>query len=306
MTTNTASDDDNDDDTKKEIDITVYGATSFVAKHVLRYLVQVVDTTPDIPNMRVTLGGRNLAKLHALKEEFFPTMATSTTTTSSQKIVADTFVASGSDRELLQRMAERTKIIINCAGPYSQYSNLVVQVCADRGTHYVDFTGEGYWNAVMRQKHGRAAQQSGARIISMCGYDSIPSDLSVLAAVEALRNKVGGDKNTTMVEIQEIKIWHQALGIANGGTIHTALDYEWDPRSDFTVVEGSSRNVRPVPFFVGDPLMLTHPETVRHNPEYKAYKNSWALGEWLNQLVSIDPSFNYGVSIPMPMAVINM
>ena len=303
MTTNTTSHDDD----QKVTDITVYGATSFVAKHVLRYLVQVIETTPDIPNIRITLGGRNLAKLHALKEEFFPTTATSTTT--SAKIVAETFVASGSDRELLQRMADRTKVVINCAGPYSQYSNLVVQVCAEQGTHYVDFTGEGYWNAVMRQKHGKAAQQSGARIISMCGYDSIPSDLSVLAAVEALRNKVGSsdkNNNTAAVEIQDITIWHQAMGIANGGTIHTALDYEWDPLSDFTVVEGSSRKVRPVPFFVGDPLMLTHPETVRHNPEYKAYKNSLALGEWLNQLVSIDPCFNYGVSLPMPMAVINM
>jgi short subunit dehydrogenase-like uncharacterized protein len=299
MTTNTTNDDD-----KEETDITVYGATSFVAKHVLRYLVQVIAATPDIPDVRITLGGRNLDKLQALKEEFFATSTSSRTSTiASKKVSADVFVASGSDLELLQRMAERTKVVINCAGPYSQYSNLVVKVCAERGTHYVDFTGEGYWNAVMRQKHGKAAQQSGARIISMCGYDSIPSDLSVWAAVEALRKKVGGDTGTA---IQEIKIWHQAMGIANGGTIHTALDYEWDPLNDFTVKEGDSRKVRPVPFFVGDPLMLTHPETVRHNPDYQAHKNSFAIGEWLNQLVSIDPNFDYGVSIPMPMAVINM
>jgi short subunit dehydrogenase-like uncharacterized protein len=277
---------------ERETDITVYGATSFVAKHVLRYLVQVVETQ-NIKDIRITLGGRNPSKLQALKDEFCASSA-----------IADTFVASGSDLELLHRMAERTKVVINCAGPYSKYSNLVVQACADMGTHYVDFTGEGYWNAVMRQKHGSAAKQSGARIISMCGYDSIPSDISVLAAIDALRDAMGDDGKSLIIE--EIKIWHEAFGVANGGTIHTALDYEWDPVSDFTIQDKQSRSLRKVPCFVGDPLMLTHPETVRHNPDFKDQRESFALGEWLNQLITIDPNFYYGVSIPMPMAVINL
>lgn len=282
---------------EKETDITIYGATSFVAKHVLRYLTKVIQVEK-LDKIRITLGGRNPAKLQAVKEEF-----------SHSGSISDVFLASGSDLDLLRRMAGRTRVVLNCAGPYSQYSNFVVQACAEQGADYVDFTGEGYWSAVMRQKHGDASQKSGARIISMCGYDSIPSDLTVLAAVQALRNEFA---NNAVPAIQEIKIWHQAFGLANGGTIHTALDYEYNPIRDFfttpndTATGTTKRQMRTVPFFVGDPLLLTHPKTIRHNPDYTPHRNSFALGEWRNQLLNIEPNFCYGISIPMFMAPINM
>jgi short subunit dehydrogenase-like uncharacterized protein len=281
---------------KKETEITVYGATSFVAKHVLRYLVEAVEAeeSSSSATIRITLGGRNPTKLKAIKED--PEFVNS-------KAIADIFVAPGSDLGLLKEMAARTSVVINCAGPYSQYSNLVVQACAEMGTDYVDITGEGYWNAVMRQKHGAAAQESGARIISMCGYDSIPTDLVVFAAVQALKAQMGG--NAT-VPIEEIKVWHQALGIANGGTVHTAVDYEWDALNDFTKTEKQSRSLRKVPFMVGDPLQLTHPSNVRYNPDFEKTKNSFAMGEWLNQMITFDRNFFFGVSIPMPMAAINL
>lgn len=284
----------------KESDITIYGATSFVAKHVLRYLLATTTSTGGAtgnetsPPIRITLGGRNSAKLLAVKDqpEFRGSLA-----------ISDVFVASGSDLELLKTMAARTRVVINCAGPYSQYSNFVVQACAETGTDYVDFTGEGYWSATMRQKHGAAAEKSGARIISFCGYDSIPSDLAVFAAVDALRKKLG----SSAPSIQEIKLWHQAFGIANGGTIHTMIDYEWDAKNDFFQMgPNGGRSIRRVPFFVGDPLLLTHPVTVRHNPDYGGVKSAFALGEWLNQLISIDSNFSYGVSLPMPMSPINL
>lgn len=279
-------------DATKETDITVYGATSFVAKHVIRYLVASIDTQS--LSVRITLGGRNPTKLQAVKDcdEF-----------QNKDAITDVFVASGSDLDLLKKMAARTRVVINCAGPYSKYSNMVVQACAEKGADYVDFTGEGYWSAVMRQKHGAAAQKSGARIISLCGYDSIPSDFAVFAAVEVLKGK----KRSKHPGIEEIKIWHEAFGVANGGTIHTMVDYEWDPIRDFTKEgDNHSRSLRKVPFFVGDSLLLTHPSTIRYNPDYEQVKNSFAVGEWLNLLPNIDRNFNFGVSLPMPMSVINM
>lgn len=278
----------------KDTDITVYGATSFVAKHVLRYLIAAVDDGSGKPPIRITLGGRNSTKLLAVKDdaEF-----------RNSKVISDIFVASGTDLELLKQLAKRTRVVINCAGPYSQYSNFVVQACAEVGTDYVDFTGEGYWSAIMRQKHGASAAKSGARIISLCGYDSIPSDLAVFAAVQALQKEMG----ITNSSIKDIKLWHTALGIANGGTIHTAIDYEWDWKNDFTKqAEQGRRSLRKIPFFVGDPLLLTHPTTVRYNPDFEELKNNFAMGEWLNQLISFDRNFVFGVSIPMPMSPINL
>ena len=38
----------------------------------------------------------------------------------------------------LDELAQKTKLIINCVGPYNLYSTPVVEACAAHGTHYVD------------------------------------------------------------------------------------------------------------------------------------------------------------------------
>ena len=38
----------------------------------------------------------------------------------------------------LHALAKRTRLIINCVGPYHLYSTPVVEACAENGTHYVD------------------------------------------------------------------------------------------------------------------------------------------------------------------------
>lgn len=273
----------------RETDITVYGATSFVAKHVLRYLL---EASSDL-KLRITLGGRTQSKLDALKSEF--------ASHANGAAIQDVFVASGSDLPGLKKMAERSRVVLNCAGPYALYSSLVVGACAEVGTDYVDFTGEVAWSGEMRQTYGTLAKASGARIISFCGYDAVPSDLAVFAAVEALKEKLARP-----VSIESAKVWHQMFGLPNGGTVATAVDMPINPIQDFLKKGKEGYSLRKAPFFLGDPLTLAHPEKVRHNPDYDAVKNRLAIGEWLNQLMSVDINFCFGVSLPMPMSCINL
>jgi short subunit dehydrogenase-like uncharacterized protein len=275
----------------KDTDITVYGATSFVAKHVLRYLLDASS----YQKIRITLGGRTLSKLEALKSKLVSEHA-------NGSVIQDICVASGSDLPGLKKLAERSRVVLNCAGPYSQYSSLVVAACAEVGTDYVDITGEVGWVGEMRLKYGSLAKASGARIISLCGYDSIPSDIALFAAVEALKEKLSGT-----VDVESAKIWHQMYGLPNGGTVQTAVDIPFDPIKDFLKKDENDKyQLRGMPHFVGDPLVLTHPEKVRHNPDFEATKNRHAKGEWLNQALSIDKNFSFGVSMSMPMAAINL
>jgi short subunit dehydrogenase-like uncharacterized protein len=188
----------------------------------------------------------------------------------------------------------RAHLQIHLDRPFSAHSPFVVAACAEVGTDYVDITGEVAWVAEMRSAYGHLAKVSGARIISLCGYDSVPSDICVLAAVEALRERRNGQVN-----IESAKIYHQMFGLANGGTVQTAVDMPIDLKQDFLKKEEKSYKMRKVPFFVGDPLILTHPRNVRHNPKYESTKNRLAFGEWLNQLVHIDRNFGFGVSLPM-------
>lgn len=273
--------------TKKATDITVYGATSFVAKHVLKYLVAVSEDDLTQNALRITLGGRNKAKLDAVKDSF------------SAPCIQDVVIADGSDLEALQAMAQRSEVVLNCAGPYSKYSNLVVQACATVGCDYVDITGEVAWVSEMRAKHGAAAKKSGARIVSLCGYDSIPSDMAVFAAVQALKKETSTD-----MQVDNARIWHQMFGVPNGGTIHTFCDIPMDVMSD--VFETPMKKLRSMPYFVGDPLSLANPSIVKNNPDYQSKKDTMAMGEWLNQLVLMEPDFFYGVSLPFAMSAVNL
>ena len=292
-------------DMTKESDITVYGATSFVAKHILRYLLDVVGAaagTEEEGSLQVTLGGRNKEKLEAVQKNFekeYP---------DTHGSIKDIVVADGSDLGSLKEMAKRTKVVINCAGPYSRYSSLVVAACAEVGTDYVDITGEYFWVAKMREKYGKLSEESGARIISLCGYDSVPSDLGAWTAIDALKQKVGQD---AVVEVDDVTIWHQASGMPNGGTVHTALDFEFNLENDLFLPKESGDTstlptLRSAPFFAGDPLQLTHPREVRYNPDFEAPKNFFATNEWLNLFPCIDVNFGFGTSLMMPMAAINM
>ncbi|GKY99034.1 hypothetical protein MPSEU_000859100 [Mayamaea pseudoterrestris] len=285
---------------KDKTDITIYGATSFVAQnHVLTYLSQVSLHLPRV--LHVTLAGRSLNKLQALADAATRKMDYLTTMTphATGRCIFNIHVANGADEEALLEMAKATRCVLNCAGPFRRYSSLVVGACAKAGTDYVDITGEVSWAGEMRQKYGSVAQESGARIISFCGFDSVPSDLAVFAGVEALRaarrkkNDNAPDEGETL-DIETATTWHYCVGMANGGTIHTALD--------MPVSLDALRH--PVPYLLDDPLVLTH-SNVRQNPKMQATRNRLAMSEWWNQLPSFDSIFLLGVSIPFFMAVVN-
>lgn len=267
-------------------DVTVYGATGFLGYYVCKYLLAAMVDSPR--PFRLTLAGRNRSKLEERKESL-----------NAGASVVDVFVADSSDAAALVQMATRTQVVLNCAGPFAKYGTNVVAACAQTGADYVDITGEVTWVALMRSKYGSVAKESGARIISLCGFDSVPSDLSIYAAVQALRK---GSKEGESIEIERGCSWHSCMGGANGGTLHTALDIPVDVRGCIMTREG---NRRKVPFFFEDPLALTHPSKVRYNPDYQECRDTMALSEWWNQVPSFDSIVNGGVSVGFFMAGAN-
>ena len=70
---------------------------------------------------------------------------------------------------------------VTTAGPFQIYGSELVKQCAENGTHYCDITGEIDWVRIMIDKYDDVARKSGAKIVSMCGHDCVPWDLSVLS-----------------------------------------------------------------------------------------------------------------------------
>jgi short subunit dehydrogenase-like uncharacterized protein len=86
-------------------------------------------------------------------------------------------------------VAARTRVVCTTVGPYAKYGSALVAACAAHGTDYCDITGEVHWIREMIEAHHARAESTGARIVSCCGFDSIPSDLGVFFLDNHLRKR---------------------------------------------------------------------------------------------------------------------
>ena len=163
--------------TGREFDVIVYGATGYTGRLVAEYLAQTYGVGGDVS---WAMAGRSADKLAAVRDEIGAPAET-------PLVVAD-----ANDEASLTSMVERAGCIATTVGPYQLYGEPLVAACAEAGTDYVDLCGEPGWMHAMIGKYEGKAQESGARIVFSCGFDSIPFDLGVWFTQEAAKEKLGG------------------------------------------------------------------------------------------------------------------
>lgn len=152
-------------DHHRDFDIIIWGATGFLGRRVTHHLISRLGQGRDL---RWALGGRNQGKLELLRSDLGPDAM-------SVPIV----IGDSHDAASMEALARRTAVVCSTVGPYAQYGSELLKACARSGTHYCDITGEVHWMREMIDAHQAEAQQTGARIVHACGFDSIPSDIGV-------------------------------------------------------------------------------------------------------------------------------
>jgi len=149
---------------QREFDIVLYGATGFVGKLTAQYLAKAGGPA------RIALAGRSVAKLRDVRESLGDAA-------SGWELIE----AEAGQPSTLNDMAARTRVVVATVGPYTKYGLPVVAACAAAGTDYADLTGETMFIRESADLFGKEAADNGARIVHSCGFDSIPSDLTVYA-----------------------------------------------------------------------------------------------------------------------------
>ena len=185
----------------REFDIVLYGATGFVGKLTAEYLARAGG------NARIALAGRSADRLLAIRE----TLGESAQ--SWQVLTAD-----ASSPSTLDAMAARTQVVITTVGPYSRYGLPLVAACAAAGTDYADLTGEPPFVRDSIDLYHKQAQDTGARIVHACGFDSIPSDLTVYALYRRAREDGSGELASTDFVVRAMS------GGLSGGTIASGVE----------------------------------------------------------------------------------
>jgi trans enoyl reductase len=187
--------------TPREFDIVLYGATGFVGKLTAEYLARAGA------GARIALAGRSPDRLLAVRD---------TLDESAQSwpvLTADAAAPS-----TLNEMAARTQVVITTVGPYTRYGLPLVAACAAAGSDYADLTGEPPFIRQSIDLHHKQAADTGARIVHACGFDSIPSDLTVYALYRAARDDGAGELVDTDFVVRSF------AGGVSGGTIASMLE----------------------------------------------------------------------------------
>ena len=117
-------------------------------------------------------------------------------------------VADCTDGATIVELAARTTAIATTVGPYRRYGMALVEASAAAGTHYADLTGETLFMRETIERFDPPARASGARIVHSCGFDSVPSDIGVLALCEA-----AGELTETTLVVRRLR------GGVSGGTL---------------------------------------------------------------------------------------
>jgi len=219
----------------REFDVVIFGASGFTGRLVADYLRDRYSTGGEL---RWAVAGRNPDKLAAAMRELG---------------IGDGEVpiltADSNNQASLDAMSARTAVVLTTVGPYARHGSPLVAACVRNGTDYCDLAGEVQWMRRMIDDHQRGAEQSGARIVHACGFDSVPSDIGVWFLQREAVDRFGKTCNRVSLLVRAMR------GGFSGGTAASLLGVIEESRCD-----------RDVARLLSDPYTL-NPEGMRQGPD---------------------------------------
>jgi saccharopine dehydrogenase (NAD+, L-glutamate forming) len=230
-------------------ELIVFGATGFTGGMTAEYLARHAPR-----NLRWAIAGRSREKLAAVKARL---VAIDASAEGVGIVEADV-----DDAASVLRMAASTRVVLTTVGPFIDYGEPVVRACVEAGTDYVDSTGEPHFARLVQARYHAEAKRRGVRLVSSCGFDSIPADLGVLFTV--LRLPAGKP-----IDIQG---YLSVRGTFSGGTERSAIKSLAPPPESLAAAVGDPPTGGPRVVRLGKVAVQRHPE----------------LGGWVGPLETID------------------
>ncbi len=200
-----------------EFDIILWGGSSYVGRLVAEYLCTQYGVNG---SLRWAIGGRNERKLAATRSEL-----------GTDAGGLPLFVGDARDREFLGSRVQNTKVVLSTVGTYKLYGRDLIEACVESGTDYCDLSGEVTFVREMMDQHSEQARASGARILTCCVVDSIPSDLGVYLLYRSAHQRFGSSIAHVTNEVKSLR------GGFSGGTIKSLCQMRNEAAEDPKVAE---------------------------------------------------------------------
>eukprot|EP00941_MAST-03F_sp_MAST-3F-sp1_P005865 g5865.t1 len=191
----------------KKFHITIFGATGFTGRLVAKNFAENVSKSH--PHLKWAIAGRSKGRLQELQHELLE----------SYSIRPDVVVGEVSDQQAVDNIVGQSRVILATAGPFSTCGTPIVDACVRLGTDYVDITGETPWVRSIIDTYHEEAVKSGVRIVPMCGFDSVPSDLGTWFVANAMNQILSRS-------LRRCRCFIDFRGGLSGGTIATGIELE--------------------------------------------------------------------------------
>ncbi|WP_151765872.1 saccharopine dehydrogenase family protein [Acinetobacter colistiniresistens] len=233
-------------------DLVVFGATSFVGQILTRYLVEYFADHKEQLNWAIA--GRSQQKLQQVKD------ALGTTGQAIPILVAD-----ANNQTELDALCAQTRVVVSTVGPYALYGEPLVQACVNNGTDYCDLTGETQWIKQMITKYEAQAQQSGARIVHCCGFDSVPSDMGVYYLQQQAQQQFNAPATQVSMRVKTLK------GGASGGTVASLINVVQEAAADPALRKDLLNPYILCPANHGNTQRQIYIKTAKFDPDFNAW-----------------------------------
>lgn len=191
-------------ETPRKFDVIVWGASGFTGRLVAQHFFRKYGATG---SMQWAVGGRDPEKLREILHQI-----------GDGATAVPIVVADAQNRESMDHLAAKTRVIASTVGPYAKYGSALIAACVEQGTDYCDLCGEVPWMRRMIDTHHERARQTGARIVHCCGFDSIPSDLGCYFLNQQMNKRLGQPCRSIKLRVKTMR------GGFSGGTVASLLN----------------------------------------------------------------------------------
>lgn len=271
----------------RPFDLLVYGV-GFTGTLVAEYLAAQYAQT-----VRFALGGRSREKLEAAKRKLIDI---DPACSSVGILIADAF-----DGGALEAAVKQASAVVSTVGPFQKYGMALVGACVRAGTHYADITGEPNFVLEYTEKYNEEAKRKGVMLVSMCGFDSIPSDLGALMVGDYLSKKYHQPIASIKMSVMSLK------GKASAGTIRTIFTL-------FDLPWRQAKRIMADPYALNPPNVRgedsSFPTVLHYDKDFERWQGPFFMSA-VNQLVVrrsngltsntlYGPNFRYEESFSLP------
>ncbi|GIX91332.1 saccharopine dehydrogenase-like oxidoreductase [Caerostris darwini] len=140
-----------------------------------RYAIEELSYSVKSSGVKWAIAGRNLEKLKSALDTVQEYLGNEINIKDVPVIKADV----GDSLSVLE-MCKRTKLLLNCVGPYNLYGGeMIVINCIQCKTHCIDISAEIKYLDTVQANYFNVAREKGVYIIEACGLGSLPTDYGI-------------------------------------------------------------------------------------------------------------------------------